>query len=65
VVAGATGVPQLFYRRFAEFAAEGGYEVDTALYGPATEDIVVEAALALLRDLHPPGVAPRQHTANE
>jgi hypothetical protein len=23
--------------------AEGGYEVDTALYGPATEDLVVEA----------------------
>ena len=45
--------------------AEGGYEVDTALYGPATEDLVVAAALALLGELDPPGVAPRQHAANE
>jgi hypothetical protein len=45
--------------------AEGGYEVDTALYGPATEDLVVEASLALLGELDPPGVASRQHTANE
>ena len=32
VVAGATGVPQMFYRRFAEFAAENGYEVLTLDY---------------------------------
>lgn len=32
VVAGATGVPQGFYRRFAEFAASQGYEVMTLDY---------------------------------
>lgn len=32
VVAGATGVPQLFYRHFAEFAAAKGYEVLTFDY---------------------------------
>jgi hypothetical protein len=37
--------------------AEGGYEVDTALYGPDTEDIVVGAALEMLRELWTVGVA--------
>jgi predicted alpha/beta hydrolase len=32
VMAGATGVPQGFYRRFAEFAASQGYEVMTLDY---------------------------------
>ena len=32
VVAGATGVPQLFYRNFALYAAEQGYEVLTVDY---------------------------------
>jgi hypothetical protein len=45
--------------------AEGGYEVDTALYGPDTEDIVVEAALALLRELGAGRVAAGQDAADE
>ena len=37
--------------------AEGGYEVDTALYGPDTEDIVVGAAFEMLREIWAGGVA--------
>ena len=37
--------------------AEGGYEVDTALYGPETEDIVVGVAVEMLGELWAGGVA--------
>ena len=37
--------------------AEGGYEVDTALYGPGTEDIVVGVAVEMLGELWAGGVA--------
>lgn len=42
--------------------SEGGYEVDTALYGPETEDLVVAAALEMLAAL---GVAPGEDAADE
>ena len=44
IVAGATGVPQGFYRRFAQFAAERGFRVVTFDYRGIGESAVADLA---------------------